>query len=379
MNRYTFSSPVSWIEISKSALHHNAAIFKQIIGNTLLGCVIKSNAYGHGMISVAHILQESEDVDWLLVAALSEAIALRLAGIIKPILVTSTIDADPIEAARLDIDIIATDITIIHKLQSILHGTTYRLNIHVKVDTGLSRYGIPYQLVIDQLKMIKTCNNIYVRGIFSHCAQAEREDQQFTHNQIDRFRTIVEHPDIASIPIKHIANSSATIMHRNNLGNLARIGIGIYGIWPSDYIEISAQEKYGPIFLKQALTWKTYITHIKEIAAGSSVGYGSEFIAQRTSRIATVPVGYYDGYDLRLSHKGVVRIKETFVSIVGRICMNVMMIDVTDISVTVGDEVELIGLSGSNTILALTKQAQITNRRELIVRIPTHIPRIIAP
>jgi alanine racemase len=374
------NSPLSWLEINRTALEHNALQFKKMINHRILAPVIKSNGYGHGMLEVAQIFNNCSAIDWLCVALLSEALQLRAAGITKPILVLSVIDADPLLAAQCDINIIIYDLNHAQALNSYLSSHKISLSVHIKIDTGLSRYGIPAQSAIKEILHIAQLPSLKINGIFSHLAESQKQDNAFTLQQISLFTAIITHPDIVilNIPYKHIANSAAAILYDLPECNFFRIGLGMYGAWPSDYVQNIAQKKFENISLQQALSWKSRITHIKTIPANSFVGYNREFCTTRETKIAMLPIGYFDGYDLRLSNKSLVMLHHIAAPIIGRICMNVIIIDITDIpNAKIGDEVLLLGNIPGVRINDLTERSCQDNRREIISTLHSGLSRII--
>lgn len=372
------SSPLTWIEIDKNAFDHNVAQYKRRVNPAQLAIVIKSNAYGHGMHQIAALAQQNSNVDYICTVSLSEAISLRNHGIQKPLLVLSILD-DALEQAFIHtIDVVVYSMDQALTLQQIGSQRKQKINIHIKVDTGLSRLGFLHDVAIPCIKTIKQLSYINIQGIFTHFAESEKKDQTFTHLQIERFNHVIEalEKEDINIPLKHTSCSAAITANIKSHFTMARAGIGIYGLWPShDNKEMTQQ--YDSLFsLKPVLTWKTKIIHLKEISTGSCVGYERTHCVDKPSQIATLPVGYWDGYDRALSNNGLVIINNQFAPIVGRIAMNLMMVDVTNLNVAVGDKVILLGNHAMISADALAKKCSTINY-ELVTRINPLLPRMI--
>lgn len=375
--------PYTWIEVSKSALLHNLAQYKKFIGlHNILAPVIKANGYGHGLQHVASICQESPDVDWLCLALLSDALALRKQGITKPIFILGHIDVDPALAVNQNIDLLIHDMHTAQTLNTIGKAHKYTFNVHLKIDTGLSRLGILPEEAINCIKKIQHMSHITIRGIYSHLAESQLEDDTFTLQQLHTFNIILEQlkKEQIHIPLKHIANTAASTRFFSDTYNFFRIGAGMYGLWPSPIVKKITLERDPTFTLQPVLTWKTRVMHIKKLKAGSFVGYNRTHQLAQDSTIAVIPIGYYDGYDIRYSNKGVVKIHDTYAPIVGRVCMNHTIINVSNIPDThVGTEVTL--MSGDPEISPY-RFAQFTgnnNVREVLTNIYPHIERIIVP
>lgn len=372
------SHQLTWLEIDKQAFEHNVAQYKKIVCPSLLAIVIKSNAYGHGMHQIAALAEENNIIDYLCTVSLSEAISLRQHTIQKPILVLSILD-DALEQAFIHaIDIVVYSLQQALELEKIGIYLQKKINVHIKIDTGLSRLGVLHNVAVDFVKQLNTLSHINLRGIFTHFAQSEKTDQTFTDLQIKRFNQIIEklEKDKIYIPLKHSSCSAAITANIKSHFTLARAGIGIYGLWPSFENKRVTQKNNSTFSLKPVLTWKTKIIQIKEIPAGSSIGYNRTYITKKNSRIATLPIGYWDGYDRKLSNKGFVYINDQRALIVGRIAMNLTMVDVTHINACVGDEVILVGKHAginANDLAAMTK----TINYEFITRINPLLPRVI--
>lgn len=369
----------TWVEISKPAILHNINQFRQIIGpNIQLAVVAKSNAYGHGLEQITQIAQESENANWLCIFSLYEGIIARNSGFKKNILVLGHVDLDPELAILNSIDLTVFDFEFLQKLNNLAQKLNLPAYVHVKVDTGLSRLGLfPH----DALELIKKAQNlpfIKIRGIFSHFAESDAKDQNFTHRQVNKFTWLLNELKKAKIqiPFIHCSNTTGIVRFGSCHFTLTRTGGGTYGLYKSTEINELGQKKHL-INLKLALTWKAKIMQIKELPAGSYVSYARTFVTYRKTKIALIPIGYWDGYNRQLSNKGCVYIKGIAAPIVGRVCMNVIIVDITDIqNVTLSDEAILLGnLPGINP----DDIAQLTGsiNYEATTRINPTISRII--
>lgn len=354
----------SHIELSASAFAHNIATYKQLIGAADLGIVVKGNAYGHGLDEILTLTKNNPDISWYFTATLSEALYIRSLGIIKPILVMSIIDQDPLLAFEQNIRLIFhqreqfADLDRAHR-----HGL--RPIVHLKVDTGLSRFGFLPHECADIVHQLQRMPHVIPEGIFTHFAQAELPDQSYTNLQMQKFSTMThELNQTISIPYHHSHATSATLFRGPESTNLFRIGAGLYGLWPSYNLQTWGAEHN--IALTQILTWKTRIVHTRTVAAGTPIGYGCTHIAQQTMRVAQLPVGYADGYPRRLSNIGTVLIENQYAPVVGRVGMNSITIDISRIPhARLGSEVILTGPHPGITALDLACSMKGFNPREI--------------
>lgn len=341
-----------YIDLNK--LDMNIRALKNLIkvnqSNAGYMAVVKANAYGHGAIEVGSQAIES-GANWLGVAIAEEGVELREAGIEAPILVLGAMAEN---AAKLivEYDLVQTVFSIdTAKLLNDL-GRKYdkRIPIHIKLDTGMGRIGIRSEKeLVRFLELTKNLPYIDHQGIFTHLAVADEKDKSFTQEQCRRFRNMLAICKAHDIDFKyiHAANSAATIGYPNTYFDLVREGIAMYGYYPSNQIN-TEKVSISPI-----LEWHSKIVYIKEVEAGTSIGYGRTFVADRAMKIATIPVGYADGYNRLLSNRGHVLVGGQKAPIVGRICMDQTMIDISHISnATKGDDVILIGSQEQNIITA---------------------------
>jgi alanine racemase len=368
----------SWVEIDKNALEHNLESYKKIISPAFLAPVIKSNAYGHGIGTIAKILDSHKDVDYICVVALQEALFLRSIGIQKPLLVLSIIDGDLEEAVDNAIDLVAYDIFTVKELNAIARIKNKKASVHIKIDTGLSRLGLGYTQALQLVKDTHELSHISIQGIFTHLAESESDDQTFTNQQREVYSAFVKQVETLGIfiPLKHIACSAAATINMSNNDTMVRLGIGMYGLWPSEENKSLTQKLYPNFYLKPVLSWKTRIIQIKEIPAGSSVGYDRTHCVSGPTKIAIIPVGYWDGYDRRLSNKGIVLINNQEAPIIGRIAMNLSIVDITGLSVSKDHEVILLGNYPNVSADDLAKKCNTINY-EIVTRINPLLPRRI--
>jgi alanine racemase len=360
------------VEIDLDAIAHNIDQIIKLTGKErkVMG-IVKADAYGHGAVEVANVLIE-HGVRYLAVAILDEAIALRKAGIKLPILILGYTPGEQSE------DIIKWDImqTIYNKdmayqLSKEAEKHNKQAKIHIKLDTGMGRIGFrDKNETIEAVKTISQMPFIEIEGIFTHYSVADQKDKEYTISQLEKFEDIceaLEDIDI-HIPIKHTANSAATIDFEKAHLNLIRPGIILYGLYPSEEV---LKER---IILKPAMTFKTRIANIKNVSPNSSISYGRKHVTTKKSIIATLPVGYADGYSRMLSGSAEVLVKGIKAPVVGTICMDQCMIDITDIpDVKIGDEVVLFGQGLSIEELA---EKLGTINYEIICMVSKRVPRV---
>lgn len=374
------TTPHTWIEISQQALEHNFKMYKQFIGNKLLGVVVKSNAYGHGILEVSRIAQESIYVDWIFTATLSEAILLRAHGITKPILVIYFIDADPAQLLAYDIATMVSDLQTLNELNELGITRGKKCKIHLKIDSGMSRFGFLPHEIIAIAKYACSLPGISAEGIYSHLAQAANVDQSFNREQENAFAKVVEALAQENIrfPFVHISNSAGSTALDTPYTNLVRVGLGMYGWWPSQSNKEITQQKMPEFDLKPVLSFKTKIFQIRKIEADCFVGYDRTYKTTKPTIIAVLPVGYFDGYDRRLSSKGILLIRGQYAPVIGIIAMTTTLVDITHIpDAQAGDEVILIGDYEKITPTQLANVMGSFNPREILTRLNPTIPRIV--
>jgi alanine racemase len=335
----------TWVEIDLEAFERNvAAIAGSLPPHVKLIAVLKANGYGHGAVELARRCTP-ESVAMIAVSLLEEALELRRAGIVLPILVLGPVGAEHVEVA------LEHDITLgvpgPEELEAIVRAAQDReVRIHLKIDSGMGRMGV-VETELPRVAELLRGSRVRLDAIYTHLANASDPSDPFTDEQIARFNTLMETLREAGItaPRHHVANSAATVRGITP-GDFARVGIALYG---AEALETAGEPPAGqpagtPAVLRPVLRWRTEIVRLKELPAGSAIGYGTTFRTARPSRIATLPVGYADGYDRRFSNKGEVLVRGARVPVVGRVSMDLVTIDVTDVpDAAVGDEVVLLG------------------------------------
>lgn len=332
----------TWIELNASALNHNISTLAQLIAPSQFGAVIKANAYGHGLVPMAQLVDKHPQVSWICVAGIEEALIVRSLGITKPVLTLAYRYENLDEAVQQNIAITVYD----EEMIALCNTTAFRLkkavNLHIKIDTGMSRLGFTFaqfnQLVTH---IAQRYPYVVVQGLMTHVCDKDNNDQQFTLSQFALFdKTIALYQKPV---LTQVISSGVVDMPQAHNYNFARVGTNMYGFWSSAAARQRAEKMLPTIELKPVMTWKARIIHIKSIPAGAFVGYGCTYQAQRSMRIAILPVGYYDGYARNLSNKSRVLVHNTPVSVLGIVSMNLIAIDVTDVPAHVGDEVILLG------------------------------------
>ena len=333
----------TWAEINLDNINFNLNNIKKILKeDTKICTVLKADAYGHGSVNIAKFL-ENKNVDYFAVARIEEAIELRQNNIKMPILCLGFVPEEYFEdAIKNNITLTVYSLEMAKKLNNICERLNTYINIHIKIDTGMSRIGFKViEESIDEIDRIYNLKNLYIEGIYTHFAKADESDKDFTYTQIEGFKFIVngiEKRNI-NIPIKHVSNSAAVIDLPDLNLNMVRCGIILYGHYPSDEV------LKDRIKLKPAMTLKTRISHIKELKKDEGISYGLKYITSKPEKIATIPIGYADGFT-RMQKNPKVCIKNSIFDVVGRICMDQCMVRIDkDIDIKIGDEVIIFGES----------------------------------
>lgn len=380
----SISSFVSWVEIDSGALRHNVDQFRNLIGMERILCgVVKSNAYGHGILEVSNLLL-SFGVDWLGVNSLEEGKLLRKNGIKAPVLILGYVPLNQLkEVVEYDLRVVVYNLETLRILGEISDRAKKEVFLHIKLETGTHRQGIYPEKVIEFIDEIKKFRFLRLEGISTHFANIEdTTDHSYAEHQLGIFKKCVEilEGNGVKIPIKHTACTAATILFPETYFDMVRVGIGLYGLWPSRETLLSSMINGNPpVELKPVLTWKTRIAQIKDVKKGSFIGYGCTYKTGRDSKIAVLPIGYNEGYDRKLSNISYVLIKGHRAPVRGRVAMNMIMVDVTDIEdVKLEDEVVLIGSQGKERISPEYLATLCgTINYEIVTRINPLIPRII--
>ncbi|NDO19661.1 alanine racemase [Lachnospiraceae bacterium MD329] len=366
----------TWAEVNLDAIAHNIKEIRKITApGAQIMAVVKADAYGHGFLEVTKTLLEN-GADRLAVAVLQEGKQLRSRGVTVPILILGASGEETAE------EIINFDITPSVFTYDFAKALSYEAEkkekvtkIHIKIDTGMSRIGFlageNNEEIVEEILKISRLPYIEIEGIFSHFATSDEYDREYTLLQYSRFTDVCDMLEDRGlrIPIKHICNSAGIMMYPEMHLDMVRPGVILYGMYPSDDVD------KGRLDLIPAMTLKSTITHVKDVEAGRGVSYGKEYITDRKIKIATVPIGYADGYLRRLAKNGKMIVNGTKVPILGRICMDQCMIDVTNVhNIDKGDEVIIFGREGV-TVDDLAKWLETINY-EVSCVIGKRIPRI---
>jgi len=362
--------------VDLNAICHNIyEIRSKTAKDTKLMLIIKADAYGHGAIPIAKAIDD-KDFDAYGVAIIEEAVELREAGIAKPILV---LGYTPKEQYGL---VVANDVTqtIFQyemaeelSLEAVKQGKIAK--IHIKLDTGMSRIGFSdTQESLLEIKRIAILQNIEIEGLFSHFARADEMDQSTTLNQLNRFSKFVGLLEMEHIliPIKHISNSAGILEFPQANFNMVRSGISTYGIYPSEWMDQTN------VKLIPAMELKTHVIFVKEVEKGVGISYNATYVTNRRTKIATIPVGYADGYSRNLSNRGKVIIHGQYAPIIGKVCMDQFMVDVTEIEdVKQGDTVTLLGRD-QEAYISVEELALCSHSfsYELVCTVGKRIPRV---
>lgn len=358
-------------------LDHNVRQIKKVIGKTKFMAVVKADAYGYGLEKIAERLKKNKNIDCFGVNTVEEGEFLRsIIGIKKPIVVISAnVNKTNIgKVYKNDLEIeLGSDYLI-----DILKNFKKDIKVHIKVDTGINRLGFTLDELDSTLDKIKKTTNIKVVGIMSHLASVEEGFIDYTRKQIARFREAISIFDQKGFKgLKHIGASSCALAYPDGYFDMVRVGISIYGLWPS---EETQQISVDPeLDLRPLMTFKTKVIHKKRVPKGDRIGYGCTYKAKENMVVAILPVGYYEGFDRRLSNIGEVLISDRRARVIGRVCMNMTMIDITNFEkkVSIGDEVVIFGKSEGEEITAEEFVGKLeTIAYELATRIPQFIKRI---
>lgn len=372
-----------WAEIDLDAIAFNIeSIKKNISENTQIVAVIKADGYGHGAVMIAKKLEKDSRIWGYAVATAAEALELRNSDIKKPILILSYAFESDYEA------LIENEVRLAvftFEMAAALSETAQKLGkcckIHIKVDTGMTRIGVQPNLdAIELIKRISELKNIEIEGIFTHFARADEKDKTKAYEQLEKFQMFIkqmEETTAIRIPMKHCSNSAGIAEIPEANMDMVRAGIILYGLWPSE--EVAEGKK---IELKPALSLKSKVVYVKTVPVGQEISYGGTFTTKRETRVATICIGYGDGYPRSLSNKGYVLINGQRASILGRVCMDQFMVDITDVTgdVQTGSVVTLIGKDGEETI-TMEALGALSGRfnYELACDLGKRIPRVYCP
>jgi alanine racemase len=371
------------IEISGQAVARNLTEIRALVQrDALLVGVVKANAYGHGVAQVAPVA--AAHADWLAVHTADEARNLRRLGLTLPILIMGFVGPGELRDLDGDVHVTVSSPQVLTWLGDYRRRTGVALPVHLKVETGTNRQGIS----IDELEgMVRGAGEerLQVVGLASHFANIEDTlEHDFARQQLAAFERAVDRVEalLGQVPpFLHVSCSAAALLFRETDFSMVRVGISMYGHWPSRETQLSWILEHGRdgLPLQPVLSWKTVVGQLKDVPQGETVGYGRTWTARRPTRLAVLPVGYSDGYSRALGNRSLVVVRGSRAPVVGRVCMNIMMVDVTDIAdVAVGDEVVLIGRQGQAEVAAEELAGLCgTINYELLARISPGIPRLL--
>lgn len=360
-------------EIDLDAIAFNFWQVRRLVGPRVKVCpAVKADGYGHGAVEVSRAVLAA-GADMLGVAGVEEAVELRQAGIDAPILLLQCVLADQIpELVAASLTATVCDSSFAAELSQQASAAGKRAKVHIKVDTGMGRIGVQQQGAVDFALALSKMPGLEIEGIFTHFPSADEDDLSFTHRQVREFEEITRAVEAVGVrvPIRHAANSAAILNVPESYFDMVRPGIMLYGLGGS---------KAG-VGLRQSMTLKTKIVFLKELPPGRTVSYGRTFTTTAPTLVATIPIGYADGYNRLLSNKGTALVRGRRVPVIGRVCMDQTMLDVTDVpDVSVGDEVVLYGSQGGEHI-SIDEIAELlwTIPYEVVCAVSKRVPRVCA-
>ncbi|MFA5362427.1 MAG: alanine racemase [Candidatus Omnitrophota bacterium] len=360
----------TWAEVDLRNLAHNFLLVRKSLSpKTRVLVTVKADAYGHGLLPVARALS-ARGVDYLGVASIDEGIQLREGGISSPVLLLGMIlkqDIPPLFEYNITPAICTAEVAI--ALNNMARRLSRPINVHIKVDTGMGRVGVLYKDAYRFFKKIHDLKFVYIEGLFTHLACAD-VNNSFTLYQIGLMEELIRRlsEDGIRIAWMHAANSLGLLQYKKSHFNMVRPGLIIYGLYPRERMDIA---------LRPVLSLKTRIVYAKKVPAGYGISYGHTYVTRRTTNIATLPLGYGDGYPRNLSNQGPVLIRGRRFRISGRVCMDQILVDTGDLRVDLGEEAVLIGSQGKNRITAeeLAGLAG-TIPYEIVCGLGSRIPRV---
>ncbi|MBI2431584.1 MAG: alanine racemase [Candidatus Hydrogenedentes bacterium] len=359
--------------VDLQAYRHNIEVVRRYIGeNTGIIAVVKANGYGHGLLQIAEQAVRAK-VGMLGVATVEEGIRLREAGIEAPVLVLFQPDPDALAAIiEHRLTLMLADVATAELLGEMAHRVNRVVRVHCQVDSGMGRQGFALETAAQDIQYLTRISHIDIEGIATHFPTAEKPEDQFTYNQIKSFKQLLKQLDKQGIPyeMSHAANSAAVVNYHGSAFDLVRPGLMTYGVWPSTAVPL--QNPLQPV-----VRWETRVTQVRHLEPGSSVGYGRTYTTAARMRAAILPVGYADGYKHSLSNKADVLIRGKRCPVRGSVCMDQIVVDVSEIhDVHAGDVATLIGSDGAESITPeeLARHAN-TIPYEILTGIGTRVPR----
>lgn len=364
------SGPGSWIEIRTDRLQNNLSLIKKSAGNAHVMAVVKANAYGHGLLETAKVL--AGQVDYLGVSSLYEALELKEHGIETPVFLFGHLFGNELQTAVKNG--FTLSVSSYEEAREIAHLSLVaerRTKIHIKVDTGMGRLGIPEADALGTIEKIAELKGLMLEGLFTHFPTAESRDL-FTETQVQKLAVLLECLESRAITFRfrHAANSAGSLRIKTPVLNMIRPGLLLYGIYPD--ANLKNFSGFAPV-----LSLKSRLIHVKKITPGESVGYGRTFVAKKKSTIGVIPIGYSHGYPFHLSNRAWALYKGRRVPIAGRVSMDYLAFDLGDEPAQVGDEVTLIGEDGADSLTAEQLAAWAgTIPYEIVTRLTSRLPRI---
>lgn len=361
------------LEIDLSAIAENFSMIRDRARGKKVMAVVKANAYGHGLVACARHLLEC-GADCLGVALLEEGIELRRAGISAPILVFGGIFTSQIRHfIDFDLELTASSVSKLEAIEETAQLLSKRAKVHLKIDTGMERIGVHHDHAETLFRAVLDCKHCEIRGVFSHFATLNEPDYSFASVQLERFlrcRELFQTVCPREQPLFHIGASSAVLRFPEALLDMVRPGIALYGVYPGNSLTESAP-------LKPAMRLLSKVVYFKVVRKGDGVSYGHTWRAPEDTRVVTIPVGYGDGYSRRLSNKADVLINGKRYPVIGRVCMDQIMVNIGADSAYNGDEVVLLGAQGEEAIRARELAEQIgTSAYEVLTATNTRVPRV---
>jgi len=354
--------------VDLDALGHNLREIRNTVGEVKVLACVKGNAYGHGLIPCSKYL-EQQGIDYLGVAFVDEGIALRNAGINRPILVLSGLLEQQIELAlEYELDITVSSIAKLEAVETVAKRRAKRAAVHLKIDTGMERIGVHAENAEGFLDRMAATSMLDFKGISSHLACADEANEEYTQLQVERFQRVLDNPLVKERePIRHISNSAGAVLYPNTRYDMVRCGVLLYGVQPG----VSVLSSVKPV-----LSLQSKIVYLKLVEAGEGVSYGHRWRASERTRVVTVPVGYGDGYLRAYSPGASVLIHGKRFPIVGSVCMDQLMVNVGSEFIHNGEQVVLLGSQGDEQISA-TELAEIGNTvpHEVLTAINMRLPR----
>ncbi|MBI2485108.1 alanine racemase [Candidatus Uhrbacteria bacterium] len=374
----------TWIEVSSSALAHNVRALSSCLSpDVQMIAIVKADAYGHGLREVAGLLWR-EGVRVFGVDSLEEALVVRECLPQATVIILGFVpDSSLPLVVSHHLHIGMYDLEQVRLLEEAAAGAEESVSVHIKIETGTARQGIFPEDISTWMDALALCPHVRVAGMYTHLARAEEIGHPMTQRQVDvLYATVGKVADrLPNLLFVHAASAAAVLAFPHAHGTAVRPGLSLYGYWPEETFEQSVRLKHPSLTLTPALSWYSRIAQVKDYPAGTPVGYGGSEVLNRPTRLAVVPVGYYDGYDRRLSSKGEVLVRGERCRVIGRVCMNMMMVDASRVPSPVrGENVTLLGTSGAHKVWAdeLAKRSG-TITWEILARLSSHLPRLIVP